>query len=99
MSDILFDSVTKCAILPSIFGSDHSPIMIKIECSRSQKKGRGYWKINNTFLDEPDYIELINYHRVSWIEEIESLADPRLKWEYLKYKIRQVSITYKRKRA
>ena len=78
--------MTECDILPPVFGSDHSPISITIKSLQYCQKGRGYWKINNTFLEEPDYINIINRER---LKEIETFTDPRLKWEYLKFKVRK----------
>ena len=73
--------MTECDILPPIFGSDHSPICrpIAIKSLQNCHKGKGYWKINNTFLEEPDYIYIINRERIGWLEEIETFTDPRLK--------------------
>ena len=99
ISDFLFDTVTECDILPPVFGSDHSPISITIESLQNCQKGKGYWEINNTFLEEPDYINIINRERIGWLEEIETFTDPRIKWEYLKFKERGTSIKYGKERA
>ena len=63
------------------------------------QKGKGYWKINNTFLEEPDYINIINRERIGWLKGIETFTAPKLKWEYLKFKVRETSIKYGKERA
>ena len=91
--------MTECDILLPVFRSDHSPISITIQSLQNCQKGKGYWKINKTFLEEPDYINIINRERIGWLKEIETFTDPRLKWEYLKFKVRETSIKYGKERA
>ena len=78
---------------------DHSPTSITNNSLQNCQKGKGYWKINNTFLEEPDYINIINRERIGWLKEIETFTDSRLKWEYLKFKVRETSIKYGKERA
>ena len=64
----------------------------------SLSRGRSYWKFNNSFLKEPDYINAMRTE----IEKIKNteltlIADPRMKWEVLKYRIRQFSRSYSMK--
>ncbi len=96
ISDSLQDFVTEVDIRPSI-RSDHSAILLKLD-SFKIAKGSGYWKLNNSFIDEYDYIQLIinNFHE--WNVEVNDINDNRIKWEYIKYKIRMVSIEYGKKR-
>ena len=81
-------------VLPSV-NSDHSLIYLKLVENTTMSRGRSYWKFNNSFLKEPDYISAMRTE----IEKIKNteltlIADPRMKWEVLKYRIRQFSRSY-----
>ena len=49
--------VHKVDILPSCY-SDHSPISLEIDFTRFQQ-GRGYWKMNNSLLYNPEYVTTV----------------------------------------
>lgn len=51
VSNNLYDSVDRTDMEPSI-RSDHSAITMHLKSTQDNKKGRGYWKLNNSFLDE-----------------------------------------------
>lgn len=98
ISEKLFDSVEKVDILSS-FRSDHSGIFIHIKPLPPNMKGRGYWKLNNAYLEEAEYIQGITKCKGDWLLEINDIEDSRLKWEYIKYKVRDFSIAYGIKRS
>ena len=75
--------------------SDHSPIYLKFAENTSQSRGWSYWKFNNSFLKEPDYINAMRTEIEKIINtKLTLIADPRMKWEILKYRIRQFSRSY-----
>ena len=92
-SEHAFDSICKSNILPQIF-SDHSPVLLSYK-----DESRGLWKLNNCFLKEPKYIDLINTNVTKWVEEATTLDDTRMQWDCIKYKIRNASVLYGKKRA
>ena len=55
INDDSFDLVTKVGIGRETALSDHSPIYLHLSFSRV-KKGRGFWRLNNDFLNEPEFI-------------------------------------------
>ena len=57
VSDSLLPYVTKCDILPAMY-SDHCPITLEINFSKF-KRGKGFWKFNNSLLKDPAYLALI----------------------------------------
>ena len=74
--------------------SDYSPIYLKLAENTSLSRGRSYWKFNS-FLKEPDYINAMRTE----IEKVKNteltlIAEPRMKWKVLKYRIRQFSRSY-----
>ena len=55
INDDSLDLVTKVGIGRETALSDHSPIYLHLSFSRV-KKGRGFWRLNNDFLNEPEFI-------------------------------------------
>lgn len=96
ISDTLQDFVKEVDIKPSI-RSDHSSILLRLDSFKTSR-GHGYWKLNNSMVEEYDYIKLISDGFNEWNEEIKDIQDDRIKWEYIKYKIRLVSIIYGKSR-
>lgn len=48
-------------------------------------KEEDYWKLNNTFLDEENYITELLSRKQEWEAEAETLVrDPKEIWEFLK---------------
>ena len=95
-SEHAFDSICKSNILPQIF-SDHSPVLLSYKDISSTRESRGLWKLNNCFLKEPEYIDLINTNVTKWVKEATTLDDTRMQWDYIKYKIRNASVLYGKK--
>ena len=57
ISSSLAPFVQNTSIIPS-FCSDHSPIILDIDFTKF-KRGRGFWKFNNSLVSEPGFVELI----------------------------------------
>ena len=74
----------------SVF-TDHRAIYIYIELDPFER-GKGYWKLNTSFLQKRDYIDLIN----SVITSTLSLREesPSIQWEALKVKVKEASVKY-----
>lgn len=92
------DSVEDADIIP-FYRTDHSAILLKLKSVTSSEKGRGIWRLNNSFLDEEKYVKGIIENREVWQKEFEGITDIRLKWELIKYRIRQYSIKYGKEKA
>jgi len=92
ISDSLSDYVEETDILPGI-KSDHSPITLHLATIKNQNKGKGLWKLNNSFLNEDQYIKALIENLQVWQTDCNNLNSREI-WEYFKYKIRQFSITY-----
>ena len=91
VSQSLFDKVKSCDIVPG-YNSDHSAVLLNIELN-SITRGKGYWKMNCSYLNNPDYIELIK-KTISHTAEINKEANPNLLWDTIKMSIRGESIKY-----
>ena len=71
--------------------SDHSPVKLKLRTDLVDDRGRGYWKFNSSLLENNQFV----FDMKNKINEISStfqdFDDPRVNWEYLKFKMRQFS--------
>ena len=64
--------VESCKIKPAFIKStDHLSVFLKLR-SGVQEKGRGFWKINNSILQELEYQTLINHLIDKHIENSEN---------------------------
>jgi len=96
VSDHIQDFCTEIDIWPSV-RSDHSAVTLKLH-NIDLAKGNGLWKLNNSYLQDDAYVkELIPQFDI-WREESEILQDKRMTWEYIKYKVRDFSIKYGKKK-
>ena len=50
-------------------------------------------------LDHEEYIKLINNKYSEWEQEGKEIQDPRVLWDFIKYKIRQETISYSKRKA
>ena len=66
----------------------------QVTCSMSS-----FWKFNASLIDEEMYVSLIRDKYSTWIEEGSEIEDPRVLWDYVKYKIRQETIVYSKSKA
>ena len=63
--------------------------------TRDFRKGRGYWKINDSILQEVEYQLLINNMIDTYIyDKVSNNVDCRLLWDVLKIEIREATIIY-----
>ena len=97
ISSELQEDVSEININLSI-GSDHSILHLNISLNKHTNRGRGYWKFNNSLLEDKSFVEKIKSHIQDVIQETFDLPDPRVKWEFLKYKIRFFLLEFMQKK-
>lgn len=79
----LMSGVTKCEVLSTTF-SDHSAILFEVDLS-TEKRGPGFWKFNDTLLNDKKYKELIQKKiEETMIKNSKEKLDPLLSWEMIK---------------
>ena len=93
ISDQLQDQIDQVDIITSI-QSDHSTLKLKICGAKCSSKGPSYWKLNNSLLQDKVFIELTKSEIPKFYQESEELGNPVMRWEYLKYKVRDFSKQY-----
>ena len=97
-STSLADHIEETDIVP-FCQTDHSAILLKLKSIKGQQKGRGYWKMNNSFLSEEPYVKGLLENKTLWVTESSEIKDARVKWELIKYRIRQYSMKYGKQKA
>ena len=98
ISDNLNDLVTQVDIVASI-KTGHSSIILELDNIKGSRKGPGFWKLNTSLLDRPDYLDMINSELPNWLDDAKDLSGNRAKWDWLKFKNKTSSITYSKKLA
>ena len=91
ISQSLFDKVKSTKIVPG-YKTDHSAVLLNIELNQITR-GKGYWKMNCSYLNNPDYINLIK-NTITSTAEINRESNPNLLWDTIKMAIRGESIKY-----
>lgn len=97
ISDSLQEDIEKVEIVTAIRW-DHSAIILDINSIPEQKRGASFWKMNNSLLEDEIYIQRIKVLFPKWLEESNDVGDIRLKWDWVKYKIREVTISLSKKK-
>ena len=68
--------------------------LAKIEKLNTMKRGPGYWKFNNKLLHDKAYVELIKSEIEIIKAEEYKIENKNTFWDYVKCRIRTVTITY-----
>ena len=99
ISDSLQCDIKACKFLSSL-QSDHSPILLGItSIQEGQHRGREYWKFNNSLTNDPVFVNSLKEKINNVASCFDKEQDPRVNWEYLKYKIFRFSKNYDNKKA
>lgn len=83
----------KVTILPTIEKCDHSPILLQINFLNENDNGKGYWKFNNSLLQNNDFCLKIEQKIESVINENHG-SDDQIRWELIKFEVRSVAIRF-----
>ena len=97
ISDVCQEDVEKTDI-PSI-NSDHSAICFHFSNIEKQTHCSSFSKFNASLLDDENFVVLINQSGPIWLDEFKEVTDKRVLWGLMKYKMRQVTIKYKKEKA
>ena len=99
ISDSIQEDVNQIDILVSL-NSDHSPVYLKFSEGNETSRGPSYWKFNNSLLDDQHFVTSLT-ERINYIidNELNTIEDVRIRWDILKYRIRQYSMKYSKTAA
>ena len=98
ISDLLQDDVAKVDMVTAI-KTDHHAVTLEIDSVDDQQRGPSFWKFNNSLLDDMLFVERLRENFPKWQDEINFCDDLRIKWDWIKYKICEESITYSKLKA
>ena len=97
ISSELQQNILSCGFLSPI-QSDHSPIYLKINPLNDIKRGPGYWIFNNSLTEDATYVSRMKDLIRDIVSNFTENDDPRINWEFLKYKTKAIySDLFKRK--
>ena len=89
-----FCNTFEADIIPG-YKTDHSMITLQISL-HSNKRGRGFWKLNTSLLKDIEYVNriklIINRTKEEYAND--ETVDPSLLWEMVKMKVREESIKF-----
>ena len=99
ISDSIQEDVNQIDILAAL-NSDHSPVYLKFSEGNETSRGPSYWTFNNSFLDDQHFVTSLT-ERINYItdNELNTIEDVRIRWDILKYRIRQHSMKYSKTAA
>ena len=89
---LLYD-VDNCKIYPGL-KSDHSVVSLIMNIAGSTERGRGFFKFNNSLLQDKSYVDLIKDTIQTFHADNIKMENKGLLWDCLKCKIRGVTISY-----
>ena len=90
VSEALLQLIDLTEIIPNTH-SDHSAVGVHL-CANQSEKGSGFWKLNNSLLDDQVYVDKIkNVIQEEMNKQYESNA---LRWEMVKMEVRGTTIQY-----
>ena len=98
ISDTLQDLIKNVDITAAI-KTDHSAIVLHLQGFEETKKGPGFWKMNTSLLSDENFIQLMKANLEIWKEEGKDFSDKRVAWDWIKYKVRLVSMQYSKELA
>ena len=99
ISDSIQEDVNQIYILASL-NSNHSPVYLTFSEGNETSRSPSYWKSNNSLHDDKHFVtsltERINY---TIDNELNTIEDVKIRWDILKYRIRQYSMKYSKTAA
>ena len=63
---------------------NHSFVTIDIQTRIQHPRGPGFWKFNNSLLEDNEYTEKLSENIAVFIEKYKHVEDKRLSWELIK---------------
>jgi len=84
---------THCSDIRYAPAPDHKAIEIGFGIAKN-KRGKGYWKMNTSILDDNEYRKSMETLIVNTFNEYDTILDKITLWEFLKVRIKHFTIEY-----
>ena len=78
----LISSVKSCKHIPS-YKTDHNTVLLEIECNSTFRRGPGFWKLNESILNDLNNLNRLN-NKVDETINKTKFTEKCLRWELLK---------------
>ena len=98
ISNILRNEVKACDITESIL-TDHKMVILEIGKESKNTRGPGFWKFNNSLLQDETYNEKTTSLINNCWDETNGMEDTRVRWDFLKLNIQSHTIKYSKQKA
>ena len=98
VSNTLQESVTQIEIIPSV-PSDHSAVILKLRPLLGDKRGPGYRKFKNSLVNDKLFVSQMNSKLEDYFHETMEISNPVIRWNFLKFKMRQFCMSYSKQKA
>ena len=98
ISNFMQVSVKNTDILASLL-TDQLPITFSYCKNEESNRGRGFWKFNNSLIENEEYDQQMKKYISDTLNELlyENVLDDQIKWEYFKYNIRNYTSNFSKK--
>ena len=93
----LFNVGLTIFLFPSL-STHNSPVHLSLLKGNKHTKGNGFWKFNSSLIKDHMYVSEIKHLVSSFLSNIFNM-NAQLKWELLKYEIREFTIDYTKRKA
>ena len=93
ISDQSQEQIKTIENIPSV-QSDHPTLIMKIGSIKQEARGQSYWKFKTSLVYNKSFVELMKSEIVKYDMELSEFSDPRIRWDYLKYRMRQFDRRY-----
>ena len=97
VSNCLQPFVNSCKICNAV-STDHSAVILSISELSKSEKGPSHWRLNTSLLKDKQYVATVMSNLPLWSSEYTG-ENAKLKWEWLKFRIREFSIKYSKQKA
>ena len=80
--------------------TDHTTISFTLRRLQIAAKGKGLWIFNSSLILSKEFVEKRKEHISTCLNllEKENILDDQVRWEYLKYEVRQFSINFQKRK-
>ena len=76
---------------------DHNMILLSLSWPNENPRGPGFWKFNNSFLEDKEYTTKILELYPRFREKYNYVNDEQLFWELIKMEIRSTTISFSKR--
>ena len=99
ISNTLHDLVKTTDIIPAL-RTDHAAISFELANGSNDTKGKGFWKMNCSLLDDEEYVNGIAEKIPVWLAEGRNeLSDSQSIWDWMKYNIKVHTTQFTERKA